>query len=94
MIKLFSRTKEVTLICSSILLLAFFGMYNTKLAGMLGISFYTAKRIVDIVSTAGSIYSVIGLVAVVAGTGGVGIGILFTAKALLKKYSRQWVASW
>ena len=52
MIKLFSRTKEVTLICSSILLLAFFGMYNTKLAGMLGISFYTAKRIVDIISTA------------------------------------------
>ena len=64
------------------------------LAGMLGVDFYAAKKIIDIVATAGTVASVIGIIAAVAGTGGIGVGILAAAKALARKYGTKAAATW
>lgn len=68
------------------------GVY--QLAGMLGLSFTTAQKVIDILLAAWSIWTVIGIIAAVTGAGAIGYGILATAKYLAKKYGRSYAASW
>ncbi|MFD2696119.1 uberolysin/carnocyclin family circular bacteriocin [Sporolactobacillus shoreicorticis] len=72
----------------------FHGFNTPYLASTLGISSYAAKKAIDIISTASSIYAIIGLIAAIVGGGGIGVGILFTAKALIKKFGKKYAAAW
>ncbi|MDO4605292.1 MAG: uberolysin/carnocyclin family circular bacteriocin [Helcococcus sp.] len=67
---------------------------DVNLTSTLGISAYAAKKIIDIISTASTIWSIVGIVAAVVGTGAIGVGILATAKTLVKKYGKAWAAAW
>lgn len=67
---------------------------NSNLVATLGISAYASKKIIDIISTAGTIWSVVGIVATIAGSGGIGVGVLATAKFLVKKYGKKYAARW
>ncbi len=67
---------------------------NVNLASTLGISTYASKKVIDIISTAGTIWSVVGIVATVVGSGGIGVGILAIAKTLAKKYGSKRAAIW
>ncbi len=64
------------------------------LAANLPISGYAAKKIIDIVAGASDLWAVIGIVAVIAGAGGITIGLLATAKWLAKKYTKAYAAAW
>ncbi|WP_010632937.1 uberolysin/carnocyclin family circular bacteriocin [Sporolactobacillus vineae] len=88
---------KIFIVMAAVLGLAFtlFYAFSTPyLASTLGISTYAAKKAIDLISAASSIYAIIGLIAAIAGGGGIGIGILFTAKALIKKFGKKYAAAW
>lgn len=72
-------------------ILALYLMMPTNLAAQFGISTYAAKKVINIVSGAGSIWAII---AVVGGSAGWGAALLAVAKALLKKFGKVAAASW
>lgn len=72
-----------------LLVLSFSG---AMLVTTLGISSRAAYKAIDIVSSAGTIWSIIGLIGVAVGSGE--IGILFTAKALVKKFGKRYAVAW
>lgn len=82
------------------IVLPLFGFLNlhvfsiVNLTTTLGINTYAAKRVIDIVSTAGTVYAVVGIVAAVVGGGGIGVAILASAKALAQKYGKAAAAAW
>lgn len=82
------------------IVLPLFGFLNlhvfsiVNLTTTLGINTYAAKRVIDIVSTAGTVYAVVGIVAAVVGGGGMGVAILASAKALAQKYGKAAAAAW
>ncbi|AZR80800.1 uberolysin/carnocyclin family circular bacteriocin [Bacillus cereus] len=67
---------------------------QAEFSSTLGISGYAAKKAVDIISAAGDLYAIIGLLGVVTGVGAIGYGIVVTAKTLAKKYGKAYAASW
>lgn len=79
----------IAFVCFSV-----FSIVNVNLTSTLGISTYASKKVIDIISTAGTIWSIVGIVAAVVGTGGIGVGVLITAKALAKKYGKKWAVAW
>lgn len=64
------------------------------LTSTLGISAYAAKKVIDIISAASSVAAVVGIIAAVVGGGGIGVAVLSTAKALVKKYGKAYAAAW
>ncbi|EGO2662342.1 circular bacteriocin, circularin A/uberolysin family [Enterococcus faecalis] len=64
------------------------------LTSTLGISAYAAKKVIDIISAASSVAAVVGIIAAVVGGGGIGVAVLATAKALVKKYGKAYAAAW
>lgn len=82
------------------IVLPLFGFLNlhvfsiVNLTTTLGINTYAAKRVIDIVSTAGTVYAVVGIVAAVVGGGGIGVAILASAKGLAQKYGKAAAAAW
>jgi len=69
-------------------------MVAPNLISTLGISSYAATKIIDIVATAGSVYSIIGIVAAVIGSAGFGVALLVTARSLIKTYGKQFAKAW
>ncbi len=67
---------------------------SAQLASTLGIGTYAARRVIDIVSAAGTVYAVIGIIAAVVGGGGIGVALVATAKALVKRYGRAFATAW
>ncbi len=67
---------------------------NFQLAANLGISTYTAKRIIGILMSAWSIWAVIGIVLSTAGAGFWAVGLMESAKYLAKKYGTKWATMW
>lgn len=65
-----------------------------QLTSVLGINTYAAHKVIDIVSTAGTVYAVVGIVAAVIGGGGIGVAALATAKILAKRYGKAAAAAW
>lgn len=63
------------------------------LSSTLGLNIYAAKKVIDIISAAGSIWAVVGIVAAVIG-GGIGVAVLASAKALAKRYGKAAAAAW
>ncbi|HDL6578102.1 TPA: uberolysin/carnocyclin family circular bacteriocin, partial [Enterococcus faecalis] len=63
------------------------------LTSTLGISTYAAKKVIDIISAAGSVWSVVGIVAAVVGGGGIGAAILVTAKSFVKRYGKAFATA-
>lgn len=65
-------------------------MFTTpNLASTLGISSYAAKKAIDIISAAGNVVAIIGLIGAVTGA-----GLVFTAKTMIKKYGKKYAAAW
>ncbi|MER2226932.1 MAG: uberolysin/carnocyclin family circular bacteriocin [Carnobacterium sp.] len=71
-----------------------FFFVSPDLTSTLGLSTYAAKKVIDIISAASSVAAVVGIIAAVVGGGGIGVGILATAKALVKKYGKKYAAAW
>lgn len=70
-------------------------MFTTpNLASTLGISSYAAKKAIDIISAAGNVVAIIGLIGAVTGAGAIGAGLVFTAKTMIKKYGKKYAAAW
>lgn len=67
---------------------------TAELVAMLKISRYAANRVIDIISAAGTVYAIVGIVAAVVGGGGIGVAILASAKALAKRYGKTYAAAW
>ncbi|MED2697044.1 uberolysin/carnocyclin family circular bacteriocin [Bacillus thuringiensis] len=67
---------------------------QAQLSSTLGISGYAAKKAIDIISAAGDLYAIIGLLGVVTGVGAIGYGIVVSAKSLARKYGTAYAASW
>ncbi|NQO19229.1 circular bacteriocin, circularin A/uberolysin family [Streptococcus suis] len=67
---------------------------SAQLASTLGINAYAAKKVIDIVSAAGTVYAVVGVVAAIVGGGGIGVALLASAKALAKRYGKSAAAAW
>ncbi len=86
--------KRLLVVFIMFMLVSTVGLGTMELTSMLGISGYAAKKIIDIIAAAGTIWSIVGIVTAVAGTGGVGVGILFTARALVKKFGKRYAAMW
>lgn len=82
------------LFVSAIGIMFLVGNANAHLVSTLGVSSYAAKKIINIISTASTIWSIIGIVGAIIGSGGIGVGVLFTAKALIKKYGKKYAAAW
>ncbi|PZN00949.1 MAG: circularin A/uberolysin family circular bacteriocin [Bacillota bacterium] len=70
------------------------GGATLRLAGMLSLDLYTARRIVDLLLTGLDIFTIISIIATITGAGAVGVGVLATAKWLAKKYGAQYAAAW
>lgn len=64
------------------------------LSSILGLNMYASKKVIDIISAAGSVWAVVGIVAAVVGGGGIGVAILASAKALARKYGKGAAAAW
>lgn len=64
------------------------------LSSTLGLNIYASKKVIDIISAAGSIWAVVGIVASVIGGGGIGVAILASAKALAQRYGKAAAAAW
>ncbi|GEL67958.1 uberolysin/carnocyclin family circular bacteriocin [Marinilactibacillus psychrotolerans] len=71
-----------------------FFFVSPDLTSTLGISAYASKKVIDIISAASSVAAVAGIIAAVVGGGGIGVAILATAKALVKKYGKAYAAAW
>lgn len=84
----------LAVLLSTLTLVAGIGAGTMRLASMLGINQSVAIKVIDILLTAGDIWSVIGIITVITGAGAIGYGILVTAKALAKKYGRTYAAMW
>ncbi|WP_208559379.1 uberolysin/carnocyclin family circular bacteriocin [Marinilactibacillus kalidii] len=82
-----------TFILTAVLMGMFF-FVAPELTSTLGISAYASKKIIDIISAASSVAAVVGIIAAVVGGGGIGVGILATAKALVKRYGKAYAAAW
>lgn len=67
---------------------------TAELVAMLKISRHAANRVIDIISAAGTVYAIVGIVAAVVGGGGIGVAILASAKALAKRYGKTYAAAW
>ena len=67
---------------------------SAQLASTLGINAYAANKVIDIVSTAGTVYAIVGIVAAIVGGGGIGVALLASAKALAKRYGKTAAAAW
>ncbi|HFU4495885.1 TPA: uberolysin/carnocyclin family circular bacteriocin [Streptococcus suis] len=67
---------------------------SVQLASTLGINAYAANKVIDIVSTAGTVYAIVGIVAAIVGGGGIGVALLASAKALAKRYGKTAAAAW
>lgn len=67
---------------------------TADLAAMLKISTHAAKKAIDIISAAGTVYAIIGIVAAVVGGGGIGVAVIAAAKALAKKYGKRYAIAW
>lgn len=92
-----TSVKTKKLMSVLVLAIAVFSVFNfvdVNLASTLGISSYASKKVIDIISAAGTIWSIVGIVAAVVGTGGIGVGVLVAAKVLAKKYGKKWAAAW
>ena len=93
-----NKSIQKNLLMMSVFFLALVVMFSVllhvpNLVSTLGISSYAAKRVIDIVSTAGNVAAVVGIVAAVIGGGGIGVGILYTAKRLVAKYGARYAAA-
>lgn len=60
----------------------------------LGISSYAAKKVIDILAAAGTVWSVVGIIGAVVGGGGIGVAILESAKWMIKRYGKQAAIAW
>lgn len=85
---------RLTVLTGVLALLATVGAGMLNLAATLGISYEAAQKIIDLLLSAWSIWSVIGVILTIVGTGGFGIGILFTAKWLAQKLGAKYAAAW
>ncbi|MCO7128204.1 uberolysin/carnocyclin family circular bacteriocin [Sporolactobacillus shoreicorticis] len=65
-----------------------------NLAGTLGISAARAKTVINIIDGASSIYAVITIIAAIVGGGAASVGLLLTAKALIKKFGKKYAIAW
>ena len=72
-----------------------FGGGVAHLAGMFGLSFGAAQRIINVILTAWSIWAAIAaIVAITGGAGIIGVGIIASAKAIAKRYGARYAAAW
>jgi circularin A/uberolysin family circular bacteriocin len=94
-LKIGATVKIVSLLVLMGIVLSFmFTLTTPHLVSTLGLNGYAAKKIIDIISAATSIWAIIGLVAAVIGGGGIGVGILATAKWLANKYGKAYARMW
>lgn len=92
--KLNKQVFALTTFCTVAIIVLLSSIATADLTANLPITPYAAKKVIDIISAASNIYAVIGIVAAVAGGGVLGIGVLFTAKALAKKFGNAYAAAW
>jgi len=69
-------------------------MATPNLTSNLGISTYAATKVIDILSAAGTVSAIIGIVVAVIGGGAIGVAILESAKALAKRYGKKYAVAW
>ena len=82
------------LVTVSIASLLFLTLTTPELASTLGVSNYAAKKAIDIISTAGNVAAIVGLIGAVTGAGVIGVGILYTAKRLIKRFGKKYATAW
>ena len=89
------KVSKLMFLAPTALIMAAIPFYQSaQLASTLGINAYAANKVIDIVSTAGTVYAIVGIVAAIVGGGGIGVALLASAKALAKRYGKTAAAAW
>lgn len=88
------KVSKLMFLAPTALTMAAIPFYQLQLASTLGINAYAANKVIDIVSTAGTVYAIVGIVAAIVGGGGIGVALLASAKALAKRYGKTAAAAW
>ena len=89
------KVSKLMFLAPTALTMAVISFYQSaQLASTLGINAYAANKVIDIVSTAGTVYAIVGIVAAIVGGGGIGVALLASAKALAKRYGKTAAAAW
>lgn len=89
-----SNMGRLVVLASTVALIGGFGAGVMQLASMLGITYYTAKKVIDLLLVALDVWAIIGVIVTIIGTGGISIGLLYTAKALAKRFGARYAAMW
>lgn len=89
-----SNKSSIIYITGIIISLTFFAASVPYLAGNLGISIYSARKVIDIIDAYSTIVTIISLVGVIVGYGVISTAIVVTAKVLSAKFGKKYAAVW
>lgn len=97
MTSIVKNKKQRFMIITCVIAIVMYLLWSTTtvyLAHTLGINYYAAKRAIDIISAAGNVAAIIGLIGAVTGAGIIGAGIVYTAKRIIRRYGKKYAISW